>query len=176
MPPSPVKVEIELEDHASVIVFGAGEGIPNDEYGVPAVEVLDASPPAELADPEELERMRILARTPRWGHELDDRVLPAEAGLVERAVSLTKGCYPGQEPIARLHYRGHANRGLRVLVLDGEQLPELDAELTYGEKVVGRVTSAARANGGIVALAYVRAEVPPEAELDLGSSKARPLH
>ena len=120
--------------------------------------------------------MRIAAGTPRFGREIDDRVLPAEAGLVERAVSLTKGCYPGQEPIARLHYRGHANRGLRVLVLDGEQLPEPDAELTYGEKVVGRVTSAARANGGIVALAYVRAEVPPEAELDLGSSKARPLH
>ena len=74
--------------------------------------------------------------------------------------SLTKGCYPGQEPIARLHYRGHANRGLRVLAVEGEELPGHDAELSLGEKVVGRVTSAARSNGGIVALAYVRAEVP----------------
>ncbi|MBA3427136.1 MAG: hypothetical protein H0U07_00990, partial [Actinobacteria bacterium] len=41
-----------------------------------------------------------------WGKEIDDRVLPAEAGLTDRAVSFTKGCYPGQEPIARLHYRG----------------------------------------------------------------------
>ena len=98
--------------------------------------------------------------TPRFGQEIDDRVLPAEAGLVERAVSLTKGCYPGQEPIARLHYRGHANRGLRVLAVEGDELPEPDAELTYGEKVVGRVTSAARANGGIVALAYVRGRGP----------------
>jgi folate-binding protein YgfZ len=137
--------------------------------------VLDAEIDATL-DGDALEAMRIAAGTPRFGREIDDRVLPAEAGLVERAVSLSKGCYPGQEPIARLHYRGHANRGLRVLVLDGEQLPEPDAELTYGEKVVGRVTSAARANGGIIALAYVRAEVPPEAELDAGSSKARPLH
>ena len=127
-------------------------------------------------DEEDLEAMRIAAGTPRFGREIDDRVLPAEAGLVERAVSLSKGCYPGQEPIARLHYRGHANRGLRVLAVDGEELPEPDAELPYGDKVVGRVTSAARANGGIVALAYVRAEVPPDAELDLGSSKARPLH
>jgi len=120
--------------------------------------------------------MRIEAGTPRFGREIDDRVLPAEAGLVERAVSLTKGCYPGQEPIARLHYRGHANRGLRALAVEGEELPGPDAELHLGEKVVGRVTSAARANGGIVALAYVRAEVPEDAELDLGRSKARPLH
>ena len=119
-------------------------------------------------DEDALEVMRIEAGTPRFGKEIDDRVLPAEAGLVERAVSLTKGCYPGQEPIARLHYRGHANRGLRVLALEGEELPAPDAELSLDEKVVGRVTSAARANGGIVALAYVRAEVPADSELTVG--------
>ncbi len=123
-----------------------------------------------------LETLRIEAGTPAWGKEIDDRVLPAEAGLVERAVSLTKGCYPGQEPIARLHYRGHANRGLRVLRIEGPELPEHDAELRYGEKTVGRVTSAARADGGVVALAYVRAEVPEDAELAVGSTVARPLH
>ena len=120
--------------------------------------------------------MRIEAGTPAWGKEIDDRVLPAEAGLVERAVSLTKGCYPGQEPIARLHYRGHANRGLRVLGIEGHELPERDAELRYGGKAVGRVTSAARTNGGIVALAYVRAEVPADAALEVGPLTARPLH
>jgi folate-binding protein YgfZ len=169
------KAEIELEEHTSTLVFGGGEGIPNGDYGEPAVEVLDAGLEPTL-DAEALEAMRIEAGTPRFGREIDDRVLPAEAGLVERAVSLTKGCYPGQEPIARLHYRGHANRGLRVLALDGDELPAPDAELSLGEKVVGRVTSAARANGGIVALAYVRAEVPADAELGLGRSKARPLH
>ena len=69
--------------------------------------------------------------------------MPAEAGLEERAISFTKGCYPGQEPVARLHYRGHPNRGLRVLALDGAELPAYDAELTLDGKVVGRVTSAA---------------------------------
>jgi folate-binding Fe-S cluster repair protein YgfZ len=103
-------------------------------------------------------------------------VLPAEAGLVERAVSLTKGCYPGQEPIARLHHRGHANRGLRVLRIPGDALPEADAELVYEGKAVGRVTSVARADGAIAALAYVRAEVPQDAELRLGDATARPLH
>jgi folate-binding protein YgfZ len=169
------KVEIELEEHTSTLVFGGVEGIPNEDYGEPAVEVLDAALEPTL-DEAALEAMRIEAGTPRFGKEIDDRVLPAEAGLVERAVSLTKGCYPGQEPIARLHYRGHANRGLRVLAVEGEELPAADAELSLDEKVVGRVTSAARANGGIVALAYVRAEVPADAELALGRSKARPLH
>jgi folate-binding protein YgfZ len=169
------KAEIEREEHVSALVFGGEDGIPNDDYGEPAVEVLDVDL-APTLDADALEAMRIEAGTPAWGREIDDRVLPAEAGLVERAVSLTKGCYPGQEPIARLHYRGHPNRGLRVLAVDGDDLPVRDEELSLGEKVVGRVTSAARSNGGIVALAYVRAEVPPDAELAVGRSKARPLH
>ena len=170
------KVAIEAEEHTSVVVLdGETDGIPTGDYGVPAVEVLDADLEPTLAEAE-LERLRIQAGTPAWGREIDDRVLPAEAGLVERAVSLTKGCYPGQEPIARLHYRGHANRGLRVLRVEGDELPERDAELRHGEKTVGRVTSAARSDGGIVALAYVRAEVPEDAELALGSSVARRLH
>jgi tRNA-modifying protein YgfZ len=170
------KAEIELEEHTSTLVFDAGaDGIPNDDYGEPAVEVLDAELEPTL-DEEALEALRIRAGTPRFGREIDDRVLPAEAGLVERAVSLTKGCYPGQEPIARLHYRGHANRGLRVLHLEGEDVPERDAELRLGEKAVGRVTSAVRTDEGIVALAYVRAEVPDDAVLEIGRSKARSLH
>ena len=57
--------------------------------------------------------LRIEAGTPVWGRELDETILPAEAGLDETHVSFTKGCYPGQEPIARLHYRGRPNRRLR---------------------------------------------------------------
>jgi folate-binding protein YgfZ len=169
------KAEIVFEEHTSTLVFGEAEGIANDDYGEPAVEVLDAALEPTLGE-DELEALRIRAGTPRFGREIDDRVLPAEAGLVERAVSLTKGCYPGQEPIARLQYRGHANRGLRVLAVEGDELPAADAELVYEGKAVGRVTSAIRADGGIVALGYVRAEVPTDAELDLGRSKARPLH
>jgi folate-binding protein YgfZ len=168
------KCEIELEEHTSVVVFGEADGIPSSDYGVPAVEVLDGPFEPTIGEGE-LEALRILAGTPRFGREIDDRVLPAEAGLVERAVSFTKGCFPGQEPIARLRYRGHANRGLRVLVIDGADLPEYDAELAYEGKPVGRVTSAARDGDRIVALAYVRVEVPEDAELEVGSVKARPL-
>jgi folate-binding protein YgfZ len=157
------KVELVDEEHTSHVVFG-GEGIPTGAYGEPAAEALDAGlEPTLSAD--ELELLRIQAGTPAWGKEIDDRVLPAEAGLTERAVSFTKGCYPGQEPIARLHYRGHANRGLRVLHLPGAPAPE--DELAYEGKVVGRVTSSAPTDEGVVALAYVRREVPEDAELEL---------
>jgi tRNA-modifying protein YgfZ len=157
------KVEIEPEEHASLIVFGGAEGIPNDDYGTPAVEVLDAEPPAELLDEEELERRRIEAGTPRWGREIDERVLPAEAGLTETHISFTKGCYPGQEPIARLHYRGKTNRRLRVIDVDGR--PSSDTDVLLDGKVVGRVTSSVPGR----ALAYIRTEVPEDAELTLGS-------
>jgi folate-binding protein YgfZ len=166
------KAEIELEEHTSHVLFG-GEGIPTDDYGEPAAEVLDAAIEPTLS-PEDLELLRIQAGTPAWGKEIDDRVLPAEAGLTERAVSFTKGCYPGQEPIARLHYRGHANRGLRVLAL--AELPAPEADLSYEGKNVGRITSAAPTGDGAVALAYVRREVPVDAELEAGQSRATQLH
>ena len=170
------KAEIEGEEHTSTIVFGNADGIPTSDYGRDAVEVLDADVEPTIGD-DELELMRIQAGTPRYGREIDDRVLPAEAGLVERAVSFTKGCYPGQEPIARLQYRGHANRGLRVLALEGEELPERDAEVRGGERAVGRVTSAARRpDGGVVALAYVRREIPEDADLAVGERAATQLH
>ncbi|MDQ3778512.1 MAG: hypothetical protein M3310_06590 [Actinomycetota bacterium] len=160
--------EVELESHTSLVVFGENEaeGLPNDEFGVPAVEVLDAHEPEEPVSEEELERLRILARKPRWGREIDDRILPAEAGLDETHVSFGKGCYPGQEPVARLRYRGKANRGLRALEVQGA--PEPETEVLLGDKVVGRITSSVPG----LALAYVRTEVPDDAELTVDGATA----
>lgn len=165
------KAEIEPEEHTSTLVFGARPegGIANADYSREAWEVLDAELDAERLSDEELERLRIEAGTPRYGREIDDRVLPAETGLTERAVSFTKGCYPGQEPIARQHYRGKVNRRLRILEVEGEVAAE--AEIFLGEKAVGRVTSAVPG----LALAYVRVEVPEDAELAVDGAKAR-LH
>ena len=162
------KCEIEPEEHTSLLVFGEADGIPNSEYGTPAVEVLDSEPPAEVVTDDELERLRIEARTPRWGREIDDRVLPAEAGLDETHISFApeKGCYPGQEPVARLHYRGRANRELRVLEVEGA--PEPETEVFDGEKAVGRVTSSVPG----LALAYVRTTVPPDAALTVDGARA----
>ena len=163
------KCEIELEEHSSTIVFGESGGIPNRDYGRPAVELLDAAVPASLGD-DELERLRIEAATPRFGREIDDRVLPAEAGLDERAISFSKGCYPGQEPVARQHYRGKVNRKLRVLEVDGEA-PAPETAVTHDGKEVGRITSAVSG----LALAYVRVSVPDGAALDVDGRSAR-LH
>jgi folate-binding protein YgfZ len=160
------KCEIEPEEHASTIVFGDADGIPNRDYGRRAVELLDADLAVTLGE-EELERLRIEAGTPRFGRELDDRVLPAEAGLDDRAISFTKGCYPGQEPVARQRYRGKVNRRLRVLAVEGAPAPE--TPVVHGEKEVGRITSAVDG----LALAYVRAEVPDDAELAVAGAPAR---
>ncbi len=157
---------IEAEQHESVLLFGAGDdGFATDFPG--AREAVDSGLAPTLSD-DELEARRVAAGVPRWGREIDDRVLPAEAGLEETHISFSKGCYPGQEPVARLHYRGHPNRGLRVLRLPA--VPEYDAELVLDGKVVGRVTSAVRQDdGSAVVLGYVRTEVPDDAPLALAS-------
>jgi aminomethyltransferase len=164
------KCEIELEQHVSTVVFdGDAAGIPNRDYGRPAVELLDAAVEPSLSD-DELERLRIEAATPRYGSEIDDRVLPAEAGLDDRAVSFSKGCYPGQEPVARQHYRGKVNRRLRVLEVDGDP-PPAETPVVHEAKEVGRITSSVPG----LALAYVRVTVPDDAALDVDGRSAR-LH
>ncbi len=110
------------------------------------------------------ETLRVEQGLPRYGVDFDATNLPAEAGVVERAVSFTKGCYIGQEPIVRLAHRGHANRELRRLQL-GEAL-RLPATLLDGEREVGRITSSAGLpEGGAAALGYVRRTVEDGAEL-----------
>jgi tRNA-modifying protein YgfZ len=115
------------------------------------------------------ETLRIESGVPRFGAELTEEVMPAEAGVVSRAVSFTKGCYIGQEPVARLHYRGHANRGLRRIVLDGPPPPP-GTPVALAGREVGRVTSAAPSPdaGRAVALAIVRREVEPGDRVDVG--------
>ena len=144
------KVEIEPEEHESWLVLGGDE-------------VLDERPAGDEVGEEDLERWRIESGIPRWGREIDDRVLPAEAGLDETHISFSKGCYPGQEPIARQRYRGKVNRKLRVLDVEGEAAP--GDELLLDGKKVGRITSAVQG----LALGYVRVEVPADAQLELGA-------
>jgi folate-binding protein YgfZ len=171
------RVEIAPEEHRSTLVLGerVQGAVANDDYGLPASELVDGEPPAAEPIAEgELELLRIGAGTPAWGREIDERVLPAEAGLVERAISLTKGCYPGQEPVARLQHRGHPNRLLRVLELEGERLPEYDAEIMLDRRPVGRMTSAALdpERRSVLALGYVRREVPDDAALSVAGRLA----
>jgi folate-binding protein YgfZ len=161
------KCEIEVKPYRGYLRLGGGEGFRNDDYGVEAWESW-AEDEREAAPADELEPLRIEAGRPAWGKELDETILPAEAGLDETHVSFTKGCYPGQEPIARLHYRGRPNRRLRVLEVESASPGD---EIFLGEKAVGRVTSAVPGR----ALGYVRREVPDDAVLQIGAAEAR-LH
>jgi folate-binding protein YgfZ len=110
-----------------------------------------------------LEERRILAGFPQVGAEIDDKTLPQEARLDELgAVSFTKGCYLGQETVARVHFRGHANRYLAGVAM--EQLPAgLPAALMAGERTAGRLTSACwwEAGGCYAGLAVLRRDVRP---------------
>jgi folate-binding protein YgfZ len=159
------RCEVELEEHTSSVVFGEAEGLPGEIPGT--VELVDSAVP-NTVDADELERVRIEAGVPAWGKELDDSVLPAEAGLDDTHISFTKGCYPGQEPVARLRHRGHVNRRLRVLEV-GSGRPGAVVELEG--KAVGRITSGVPG----AALAYVRVEVPDDADLTVDGKPAR-LH
>ncbi len=113
------------------------------------------------ADEETAEIVRVEAGIPRLHHDMDDAVMPAEAGIVEQAVSFTKGCYVGQETVARLHWRGRPNRHLRGLRLERPVPP--GTVLVDDGREVGRVTtSVVSPRLGPIALALVRREVEPE--------------
>lgn len=142
-----------------------------------------------------LEALRVEAGIPEMGAELDERTIPAEAQLLERCVSFTKGCYTGQELVARLDARGNrVARHLRGLVLDSDAMADVSeiassvvgSEVALGDKVVGGVTSAvwSPALGAVAALGYVHRSITPPAAVDVRptssaateTSEVRPVH
>ena len=128
-----------------------------------ALQARGAVPVEEAA----VEALRVERGRPRYGLDLDDSVIPQEAGLNERAVSFTKGCYVGQETVARLHYRGKPNRHLRGLRLSGPAAT--GEELHLGDRAVGRLgTVAVSPVHGPIALAIVRREAAPDETLRVG--------
>jgi folate-binding protein YgfZ len=124
------------------------------------------------ASEEAAECLRIEAGRPRYGLELDADTIPQEAGLNERAVSFTKGCYVGQETVARLFYKGRPNRRLRGLKLS-EPAAHGDT-VTLWERQVGTIGSACVSpRHGPIALAVLRREAEPGAEVAVGEEEAR---
>jgi tRNA-modifying protein YgfZ len=121
----------------------------------------------QAVDEEAAEVLRVERGRPRYGVDLDESVIPQEGGLNERAVSFTKGCYVGQETVARLHYRGKSNRHLRGLRLSA---PATTGDvLRLGDKQVGRLgTVALSPLYGPIALALVRREAAPGDTLAVG--------
>ncbi len=170
-----VRVEITEERRPRFEVWGGGvETVGWVDSGSPVVglplgrigrELRVGSPPGGLARvPAEVAlAVRVEEGEPRMGHDVDERTIPQETGLTPEAVSFTKGCYLGQELVARIDSRGHVNRHLRGVVVDGRQVPEEGAELRAGERVVGHLTSpvASPRLGAPIGLALVRREVAP---------------
>jgi folate-binding protein YgfZ len=122
---------------------------------------------AAVVSAQAAEIVRVEHGRPRYGVDMDDGTIPQEAGLNERAVSFTKGCYVGQETVARLYYKGKPNRLLRGLRLSKPVSP--GAELRLGEKAVGRLSSTAVSpTFGPIGLGLVRREAQVGASVSVG--------
>lgn len=163
---------------AAGVATGEAGGIvvPTEWPGLAGVDVLGESPvvPAGVRECglEAWEAVRIEAGIPVMGRELTERTIPEEAGIVDRTVSFTKGCYTGQELVARIDSRGrNVARRLRGIVVDAGAdagAPPEGAVVLVGGKEVGTLTSAARSPAlGAVGLAYVRREVEPPADAEM---------
>jgi folate-binding protein YgfZ len=171
----------EQEDHHTLVSLGErpvrlirtdmGIDALLDSSGSEAVRdvLLDAG--AVEASEAAAEIVRVEHGRPRYGIDLDESTIPQEAGLNERAVSFTKGCYVGQETVARLHYKGKPNRHLRGLRLT--EPAETGAELRLGERSVGQLRSSVVSPVlGPIGLALVRREAEPGAVVAVGESGA----
>jgi folate-binding protein YgfZ len=122
-----------------------------------------------------LEALRVAAWRPRFATEVDTKSLPHELDWLRSAVHLSKGCYRGQETVAKVHNLGHPPRRLVLLHLDGSEgvLPIAGDGVRLGEKVVGQITTAARHYElGPIALAVVKRSVDPAAELTVVTGTA----
>ncbi|MGQ0824334.1 MAG: CAF17-like 4Fe-4S cluster assembly/insertion protein YgfZ [Actinomycetota bacterium] len=134
--------------------------------GFDLVATADAGLDLPTLDAADFERERIVAGVPRQGVDIDETTIPQEAGLERDSVSFTKGCFVGQELVCRIDTRGHVNRSLRRLRADAPLA--VGADVSFADKVVGRVTSSA----GTVALALVRREIEPPAVVMVGATEA----
>ena len=189
-----VKCELEPLEWRAVALRGPrshevaseGEGVvaAADWPGLPGVDLLGPAPRAPAGvrncSAAAYEAARIGAGVPVMGAELDERTIPAEAGIVAETVSFTKGCYTGQELVARIDSRGgNVPRHLRAVLVEADELPPVGSVVRAGDREVGLLTSVALspARGRPVALAYIGRSVSPPAEAvvawDGGSVPAR---
>jgi folate-binding protein YgfZ len=159
-------------DGVEILAVGTDLGldlIVRAERSREARELLVRSGAAEVTEAA-AEILRVESGRPRFGHEMTSATIPQEAGIDERAVSFTKGCYIGQETVARLHYRGRPNRHLRGLRLEAP-VAGGDA-ITLGEREVGTVGTAVLSPAlGPIALAVVRREAEPGSRIAVGEGR-----
>lgn len=170
-----LRLGVPPEQHSHVDWEGV-RAVRADWPGVPGVDLIGPVDALEAARAElvgrgavecgedALDTVRIEAGVARQSVDYDDNLIPQEAELELDAVSFSKGCFVGQELVCRIDTRGHVNRYLRRLAIEGDDVPSPGAEIQADDKVVGTITSASRAPArGVVALGFVRREVEPGA-------------
>lgn len=158
-----IRVDVEIAVEPGVLVIGDVDGIDVSWGGglQRTVRVGETDLP-EMTETE-YESLRIGAGEPRWGTDVDDSTIPHESGLVAISVDFDKGCYLGQELVARIDSRGaNTPRKLRRLSIDGDLEP--GSVLTVEDREVGVVTSARDGAG----LGMIRREIEPESTLHVG--------
>lgn len=167
--------EIKLRG-ANLFAAGVTAPIPGFDLLGPAEAIRAArdylvSAGATPIESDAYETARIEAGIPRFGADITPENFPGETGILERAVSFQKGCYPGQETVARMHYRGHPNRNLHRLVVDGPPPPP-DTPIVQEGKQVGRITSVAPlpVNGNNLALGYLSRNTREDLPLSAGET------
>jgi folate-binding protein YgfZ len=167
--PPPAEHAFVEGEHGLYVSTDVGVDVICAAADAPAVrEALGVEPVSEDA----AECLRVESGRPRYGLDMNAETIPQEAGLNERAVDFEKGCYVGQETVARLHYKGKPNRHLRGLLLS--EPARTGDELVLGDKVVGRVGSAVLSPArGPIALAIVRREAAPGETVEVGEGRAR---
>ncbi|HWB07904.1 MAG TPA: glycine cleavage T C-terminal barrel domain-containing protein [Pirellulales bacterium] len=166
MPDAPLaNVEIEIAGQAVTLIRVAmttakGYILLCTRLAQPAIAEALISAGARLCDRMAFEAARVESRFPLYGLDITDKTLPQEVARDELAISFRKGCYLGQETVARIDALGHVNKKLVVLRFAAAEVPPPGTDLKAGEQVVGQVTSAAFSPrlGGPLALAYVRRE------------------
>lgn len=165
-PLAPEGAHRETGDRRAVATdLGVDLIVPSADADRVRAELRDAGV-VEVSD-EAAEIVRVESSRPRYGAEMSEATMPAEAGIAERAVSFTKGCYIGQEPVARLHYKGRPNRHLRGLRLSA---PAAAGDtIRLGERELGRIATACLSPSlGPIALAIVRREAGPGDSVEVG--------
>jgi aminomethyltransferase len=173
-------VEVEVGD-VSLLAVGVAVPVsgfdligPSDNLAAAREHLSERG--ATLADRPAYETARIEAGVPRFGADITPDNFPGETGTLDRGVSFQKGCYPGQETVARMRYRGHPNKTLYRLAIEGTQA-QAGAQILQNGKTIGAVTSVAPlpVEGRVLALGYLSRGADTEGPLEAGPSGIRVL-
>lgn len=164
-----IRVDVEIQSETSPVwlVIGEGDGYDVSWTGVPRRLVIGSRPDLAVGELDRFDELRIEAGEPRWGVDVDSGTIPEEAGVVDVSVDFTKGCYLGQELVARINSRGR-NVPKRLRILELAEHVGAGAGIVKADKDVGVLTSVQGVNG----IALVHRDVEPGDTVLVGGVEA----